>query len=128
VNTQKLHISVKENPEYTLWNIEGSADLESWTRIIRKTPPAQSPRLLIDFSRSTSIHVNSEDIRMIVSEAMLRKPDIQPEKTAMIVSETLSYGFGRMYSTLSQIQGHHIRFEVFTDPNEALHWLTDNNT
>jgi len=106
----------------TVW---GEITLE--TIMGHQTALAQEPafdpqfRQLADFTGVTKVLLNSDEIRT----AATRRVFSSGSRRAIVTATPEVFGLARMFATYLELYGGALDLHVFTDKEEALHWLLE---
>jgi hypothetical protein len=82
-----------------------------------------TPYLLWDFTDADLSQITQKGMEEIIAVAKSKAHLRKNGRTALVVSQDLSFGLSRMYETLSKIREHPISHFVFRDMDKALTWL-----
>lgn len=79
--------------------------------------------LIWDYTDADLTDIANADLQRI-SSASRRYTHLRKEgKTAIIVSEPLGVGLGRMYEIISEMEENPVQYHVFKTRREALEWM-----
>jgi hypothetical protein len=86
-----------------------------------KCPQPEAPyRVLLDTRRSATVPMPA-DILKVLDEICRWTPDLPPIRWAMLATEPVHYGMGRLFG--SHAEGRGIELRVFTTIEAARGWL-----
>jgi hypothetical protein len=78
---------------------------------------------LIDLSAADLLDLTYSGLSSVAAAAAATDPEADPNKIALLVSETLGMGLSRMYQSLRESKGGRRQTRVFLDRAECREWL-----
>jgi hypothetical protein len=78
-----------------------------------------------DFTRADMHLLNRDKLQDILVAGKKLADKRSSGKTAIVVPKDLSYGLGRMYEILTEMEGFRTQNRSFRSLDQALEWLTD---
>ena len=79
--------------------------------------------ILWDFSKADISKITNEEFQKIANEVKKVSNTRAGGKTALVFSQDIGFGLGRMYETFSDISNMPFGYRSFRSISEAKHWL-----
>ena len=111
-------VSIGENGFYKV-EIEGAGSARDLARIISEV--ALFPDSVHELWITRNLKLDASNVELVALADLAKELPHRPEKVAIVASDDLMYGLGRIYAGHRESDEHQLN--VFRDEESALQWL-----
>ena len=131
--TQAVHMgagmitfSVDDQRQLSIVTCSGKLTAEEVSDAIKKYYQGDpTPNVLWDIEQADLTALSADDVAKIAQLTSSERPDGLPGKTAIVSSQDLGFGMGRMFETYRQFEEKEVAMQVFRSLDEALAWMDE---
>jgi plasmid stabilization system protein ParE len=109
----------------TIYTCKGQISVDEIGKKVKSFYEGTPSRNVIwDFTEADLSSITADEIRALASGVERLAHSREGGKTAIVVPEDISYGFGRMYQIFAEIYAQIADIQVFRSRSEAEHWFS----
>ena len=113
----------RESPALTVFTIEGPCSAaEMMSALDDFARAGLTPCALLDFTRG-SVAIPAADLKATLAHGHRYAAQRAGGRTALVVSQDVDFGMGRMLAVFAELADFPVDFRVFRDVEEARRWI-----
>lgn len=121
---KQIKIQVDREKNIIIATVIGSPNVDDYKKVIKEELDKCPPKLHVwDYAAADLSVLFSQELEEIMRFALSHPNTSIIEKVALILTEDLSFGLGRMLDVFGEMQGKPFELELFRNTEEAFQWI-----
>jgi hypothetical protein len=119
-----MDVAFEKQGNLTTTTVSGVLDADGIVDTIRRFYDGEPTDLVLwDLSRAEFDELSSEDVHRIARTTTMYADRRPQGRTALVFSEDVGFGLGRMFGSLQEVSDSPVRHRSFRSLEEAMAWL-----